>query len=122
MKIDRAYATPPVRGDREAIARLRNSFVEICRSTDMRSGSNDPYANRIANEAIKRIDAILSSLVQLGAEEREALKSIVRECQRWRDEQPSTDGASKGWAQHLQGIAESALSRQAPHSSRETGS
>jgi hypothetical protein len=43
-----------------------------------------------------------------------ALQSIAEECKRWRNTQPASDGASNGWALHLQIIAEAGLSPVSP--------
>jgi hypothetical protein len=115
-----ALSIPTVRGDRESLTDLRNSFVEICRSTDVRSGSNDPYANRIANEAIKSIDAILSLPVQPGgAGEREAARILRGWAKAYRDTPEHrfpSDPNAEFFPVDLENAADLLDPRQAPHS------
>lgn len=74
--------------------------------TDGAFGSAEDRANKIV-AGLER-EAHISATSVAGSQQ-EALQGIANECKRWLNTQPTSDGASKGWALHLQMMAEEAL-------------
>lgn len=79
--------------------------------TDGAFGSAEDRANKIV-AGLER-EAHTSATFVAGSQQtesyRDALQGIANECKRWLNTQPTSDGASKGWALHLQMMAETAL-------------